>query len=146
VSSCADGNQNLGLHVFSLPSSTILEFYPSLMSGAGIAQWYSTGLWVRLSGVWVLTGGGNLSLHHLVLVSHPSSYQVGIRGSFAGDKAARAWSWPLTYVWCWGQACVELYHHSFSIPSWHGAELKKKHRENFTFILPSVKSNDFDEC
>jgi hypothetical protein len=28
--------------------------------------------------------------------------------------------------------CMELYLHSASMPSWHGAQLKKKHRDNFT--------------
>jgi hypothetical protein len=31
---------------------------------------------------------------------------------------------------------VELYFHSPNTPSWRGAQLKKKHRDNFTFTLP----------
>jgi len=31
--------------------------------------------------------------------------------------------------------CMELYLHSPDTPSWHGAQLKKKHRDNFTFIF-----------
>jgi len=30
---------------------------------------------------------------------------------------------------------VELYLHSPSMPSWHGAQLQKKHRDNFTFTF-----------
>jgi hypothetical protein len=30
---------------------------------------------------------------------------------------------------------VELYHHSSHMPSWHGAQLRKKHRDNFTFTF-----------
>jgi hypothetical protein len=33
--------------------------------------------------------------------------------------------------------CVELYLHSPNTPLWRSAQLKKKHRENFTFYLPS---------
>jgi hypothetical protein len=31
--------------------------------------------------------------------------------------------------------CVELYLHSPDKPSWRGAQLKKKHRDNFTFTF-----------
>jgi hypothetical protein len=31
--------------------------------------------------------------------------------------------------------CVELYNHSPNTPSWRGAQLKKQHRDNFTFTL-----------
>jgi hypothetical protein len=31
--------------------------------------------------------------------------------------------------------CAELYLHSPNIPSWHGAQFKKKHTENFTFTF-----------
>jgi hypothetical protein len=37
---------------------------------------------------------------------------------------------------CQGQECVELYLHSPNMPSWHGAQFKKKHRDNFTCTLP----------
>jgi hypothetical protein len=30
--------------------------------------------------------------------AHPASYTVGTRGSFPTDKAAGAWSWPLTSI------------------------------------------------
>jgi hypothetical protein len=35
--------------------------------------------------------------------AHQASYPMGIRGSFSGDKAAAAWSWPLTSIYCRGQ-------------------------------------------
>jgi hypothetical protein len=59
--------------------------------GAGIAQWYSTGLRAGWLGVWVPAGAGNLSLHHRVQtgsVAHPASYPMGTTGSFPGGKAA----------------------------------------------------------
>jgi hypothetical protein len=56
---------------------------------------------------------------------------MGTRGTFPGGKAARAWSWPLTSIYCRGQERVELYPHSPNAPSWRGAQLK--HRDNFTF-------------
>jgi hypothetical protein len=31
--------------------------------------------------------------------------------------------------------CVELYLHSPNTPSWRGAQLKEKHRDNFTFTF-----------
>jgi hypothetical protein len=36
---------------------------------------------------------------------------MGNIGSFPGDKATRAWSWPLTSISCRGKECVELYLH-----------------------------------
>jgi hypothetical protein len=33
------------------------------------------------------------------------------------------------------EECVELHLHSLNTPSWHGAQLKKQHRDNFTFIF-----------
>jgi hypothetical protein len=41
-----------------------------------------------------------------------------------GLKAAEAWIWPLTSIWCRGQDCVELYLRSPNTPSWSGAHLK----------------------
>jgi hypothetical protein len=74
-------------------------------------------------------GAGNFFLHHRVQNrsgAHPPSYPVGTRGSFPGGKAAEAWSWPLTSIYCRGQECVELYLHSGSMPSWRGVQLKHK--------------------
>jgi hypothetical protein len=31
--------------------------------------------------------------------------------------------------------CVELYSQSFNTPSWRGAQLKKNHRDSFTFTF-----------
>jgi hypothetical protein len=30
--------------------------------------------------------------------AHPASYAMGTGGPFRGEKVARAWSWPLTYI------------------------------------------------
>jgi hypothetical protein len=35
--------------------------------------------------------------------AHPNSYTMGTRDCFTGGKAAEAWSWPLTLIWCRGQ-------------------------------------------
>jgi hypothetical protein len=42
---------------------------------------------------------GNFSLHHRIQNgsgAHAASYPMGTSDSFPGDKAAGAWSWPLT--------------------------------------------------
>jgi hypothetical protein len=60
-------------------------------SEAGIAQWYSVWLRAGGSGVRVLAGVRNFSLHHRVQNgsgAHPASYPVGMRGSFPRGKAA----------------------------------------------------------
>jgi hypothetical protein len=79
---------------------------------------------------------GNFSLHHHVRNgsgAHPASYPMDTGGSFPWSKAAAAWSWPLTSIYCRGQECVELYLHSLNTSSWCGAQLK--HGNNFTFYL-----------
>jgi hypothetical protein len=41
------------------------------------------------------------SLHHRVQNgsgAHPVSYAMGTRGCFPGDKAAGAWSWPVSSI------------------------------------------------
>jgi hypothetical protein len=46
-------------------------------------------------------GAGNFSLHHRVQTgsgAHPAPYPMGTGGFFAGGKAARTWSWPLTSI------------------------------------------------
>jgi hypothetical protein len=79
-------------------SNVIINFVrlvPWLLLGAGTAQWYSAGLLAGWSGVLVLAGARNFSLHHRVQTgsgAHPASYPMGTRGSFPGDKAAGAWS------------------------------------------------------
>jgi len=39
----------------------------------------------------------------------PSLLSNGYQRLFPGNKAAGAWSWPLTSSYCRGQECVELY-------------------------------------
>jgi hypothetical protein len=64
-------------------------------TGARITRWYSTGLRPGRSGVLVLAGAGNFSLHHCVQTgsgAHPSSCPMGIRGSCPVGKVAGALS------------------------------------------------------
>jgi hypothetical protein len=42
----------------------------------------------------------------------PSLLSNGYQGQFLRGKAAGAWSWPLTCIYCRGQECVDLYNHS----------------------------------
>jgi hypothetical protein len=82
-------------------------------------------------GVWVPAGTENFSLHHCVQTgseAHPASYPMGTRSSFPGGKADQS---PRTSAKV--KELVELYLHSPSMPSWHGAQLK--HRDNFTFTF-----------
>ena len=41
-----------------------------------------------------------------------ASYLVSIEYAFLYEKAARAWCWPCTYVWCWYKKFVHLFLHS----------------------------------
>jgi hypothetical protein len=77
-----------------------------VITWAGIAQCYSAGLRSGWSGGRVSVGPGNFSLHRRVQTgsrAHPAFYPTGNRGSFPGDKAAEAWSWPLTSISYRGQ-------------------------------------------
>jgi hypothetical protein len=77
-------------------------------SGTGLGY----GMDDRGSGFDSRQGAGNFPVHHRVQTgsgAHPASYLVGTRGSFPGDKAAGAWSWPLTSIYCRGQEWVEVY-------------------------------------
>jgi hypothetical protein len=67
-----------------------------LTVGAGIANGY--GLYNRRVRVWVPVGSIIFSSprHPDRLWGPPSLLSSGYRGSFAGDKAAGVWSWPLT--------------------------------------------------
>jgi hypothetical protein len=59
------------------------------------------GLDDRGSRVRFSAGAGSFSLHHRVQNcsgAHPASCPMRTRGSFLGDKAAGAWSWPLTSI------------------------------------------------
>jgi hypothetical protein len=103
-------------------------------SSVGIAPGY--GVDDRMIGVLFPAGAGNFSLLHCVQsgpAAHPVSYPMGTRGSFPGGKAAGAWSWPHTSIWCRGQRM------SGDIPPLPQyvpvAWCLLKHRENFTFTL-----------
>jgi hypothetical protein len=91
------------------------------MCGARIAQWYRAELRARWSDVRVPTRAGNFSPHHRVQTGS-EAHPTGIRGPFPGGKAARAWSWPLNFIYC-RQERVELYLHP-NTPSWRGDQLK----------------------
>jgi hypothetical protein len=70
-------------------------------SSVGIATGY--GLEGRAS---VPGWGKRFSLLHVVQTDsgvHPASYPMGKGGSLPVCKAARAWSWPLTSIYCQGQ-------------------------------------------
>jgi hypothetical protein len=58
---------------------------------------------------------------------------MGIRGSFPGGKAARAWSLLLTSIWFRDQRMCGIIPPLPNTPSWRGDQLK--HRYNFTFTL-----------
>jgi hypothetical protein len=62
----------------------------------------------------------------------PASYPVGSGGFLLGAKAARTWSWAITFNWCRAQENTGLYINS-PMSSWRNACLVK-HRNNFTFI------------
>jgi hypothetical protein len=57
--------------------------------------------------IWVIfpAGSRDFSLLHSVQTgsgSHPASYPMGTGGCLPGGKAVVAWSWPLTFIKCWG--------------------------------------------
>jgi hypothetical protein len=77
-------------------------------------QWYSFGLRAGWSGVLVPAEAGNFSLHHRV-----HGREAGHSPAFSAEV----------------QECVELYLLSHNMPSWGGAQFKKKNRDNFTLLL-----------
>jgi hypothetical protein len=58
------------------------------------------------------------------------------RGSFPGSKAAGAWNWPLTSIWCGGQRMRGSIPPLPNTPSWRDAQLK--HRDYFTLTLEGL--------
>jgi hypothetical protein len=83
-------------------------------------------------------GAGNFSLHHCVQTdsgTHPSSSPMGIRGLFLGVKRPGRDADHLPPSSTEVKECVELYLHSPSTPPWRGAQLKKRHRDNFYLCL-----------
>jgi hypothetical protein len=132
------------VHIFVFFLS--LFHFKSRDSSVGIALGYR--LDDRGSRVRFPAGAGNYSLHHRVQNgsgAHPASYPMGTRRSFPGGKAAGAWSWPLTSIYCRGQRMSGVIPLLPNTPSWRGAQLK--HRDNFTFTLPfPLLSVDPLEC
>jgi hypothetical protein len=102
------------LTLFLFPILFSLSFLlKSPDSSVGIALGY--GLDDRGSRVRFPVGAGNFSLHHRVQNGsgpHPVSYSMGTRGCFPVDKAAGAWSWPLTSTSAKVKEWMELYIHS----------------------------------
>jgi hypothetical protein len=102
---------------------------------------YLYGLDDRGSRVRFPAGAGNFSLHRRVQngsEAHPASYPVGTRGSFPGGKAAGAWSWPLTSIWCRGQRMSGAIHPlpQYAFMAW----CLVKHRDNFAFTLENLRT------
>jgi hypothetical protein len=97
-----DGLPCFSLHQLLIIRKLVNSVFLSLSLGVGIAQWYSAGFRAGWSGVPVLAGAGNFSLHSHVQGGSapppPASYPMGTRGSFPRSKAVGAWSWPLTSI------------------------------------------------
>jgi hypothetical protein len=103
-------------------------------SSVGIALGY--GLDDRGSRVRFPVEAGNFSLHHRLQNgsgAHPASYPMGTRGSFSGCKAAGAWSWPLTSIYCRGQRVRGAIpqHPQYAFIAW----CLVKHSDNFNFTF-----------
>jgi hypothetical protein len=100
---------------------------------------YSAGLGQddRRSRVRFPAGVGNFSLHHRVQNgsgAHPASYTMGSRGSFPGNKAAGASSWPLTSIQCQGQRMSGAIPPLPNTPSWRGVPLQKKKAQGQLYL------------
>jgi hypothetical protein len=94
---------------------------------AGIAQWYSAGVWGGRLGGWIPARAGNFSLHHPVQTGsgvYPASYPMGTRGSFPGVRRPGLEADHSPSSSAEVKECVELYLNSANTPSWHGAQLK----------------------
>jgi hypothetical protein len=90
------------------------DVYITLL-GVGTTQWYNAELRAGWSGVRVLAGAGNFSLHHHVQTgsgAHPGYYPMGTRGSFLGCKAAGREADHSPPSSAEVKECVELYFHS----------------------------------
>jgi hypothetical protein len=125
------------LHLVVLPSEKLNFIDIPLIgksrdSSVGIALGY--GLDRRGSRVRFPAGSGNFSLHHHVRNgsgAHPVFYAVGTRGCFPGCRAAGAWSWPLTSIYCRGQrmrGAISLLP-QYVFMAW--CSITKKHKDNF---------------
>jgi hypothetical protein len=99
-------------------------------SSVGIALGY--GLNDRGSRVRFAVGAGNFSLYHRFQncsCAHPDFYPVGTRSSFPGGWSGRGVKLT-TYL--------HLVPRSKNVPSWRNAQLKKHHRDNFTFTFTYI--------
>jgi len=76
--------------------------FVAFLSIYGQCSDYATG-WT--TGVQFPAEVGIFSLHRRAetgSVAHSASYPMGTVGSFPGSKAAEAWRWSLTSIWCRG--------------------------------------------
>jgi hypothetical protein len=83
-------------------------------------------------------GSGNFSLHYRIQNdsgAYPASYPMGTRGCVPGVKRPGREAYYSSSSNAEVKECVELYLHSPNKPSWRGAQLKTKHRDNFTFTF-----------
>jgi hypothetical protein len=64
----------------------------------------------------------------------PRLLSNGYRVLFLGGKAAWAWSWSLTSIWCRGQEYVELYLHFPNTASWRDAQLSAGATLSFSLL------------
>jgi len=67
---------------------------------------------------------------------HPASCPMGTRSSFSGSKAAGAWSWPLTSIYCWGQRMRGAITPLFNKTSCFSDQLKKSTGTTLPYPLP----------
>jgi hypothetical protein len=79
-----------------------------LLRQAGINQSVYRHAMCWTAAVWFPTRARDITLLHGVQTGsrvHPTSYPMGTWGSFPREKAAGAWSWPLTFIqyrdWKW---------------------------------------------
>jgi hypothetical protein len=108
--------------------------------GAGIAQWFSTGLRAGWSGVPLPVGAGNFSPHYRVQTGsgpHPASYPLGTRRSFPGGKVAEAWSWSLP---CSAEVRNAWSYTSSPTTRLHGVVFRAQGR---VFIIITILPNTF---
>jgi hypothetical protein len=50
-----------------------------------------------------------LPQHPYWLQGLPNFLSSGYQGCFVNGKVTRAWTWPLTTIWCQGYECMELH-------------------------------------
>jgi hypothetical protein len=138
-----------------LNCSSFIITFSSCSTIYNIYSWHSAvkqpkSQWLRAgrSGARVPAGAGNfLSTTASRLAPGPiQPISQWVPGAISlGGKAAGAWSWPLTSIYCRGQEYVELY--IYSPIRLHGVVLSyKKHKDNFTFTFVPFTMFTDQEC